>query len=291
MELAPRLVQSVFGRRSESSTALMMRRLEAPRPLGSLPSGNPTFVASTTSSRTSSALPGRLVRSPRDGVVATSDRDCAAKGSGRRGGRASWWRQSAATMMVSPTQLSVLRMIPIAKKVARAGNGQLAVFRLLNSRRGWDAHHTPVRDAEWALEQVAERLGASMPVCLIGHSLGGRAALLAAGHKQVRSAVALAPWVLATDNPRGLDDQRLLIIHGSDDRIASPQRSAALAQELRDRGVHVATSLCPAASTRCCDTTTNSATKPLALSPGTSWRATDRSIMLDALVIAAVRTG
>ena len=144
-----------------------------------------------------------------------------------------------ATMMVSPTQLSVLRMIPIAKKVARAGKGQLADFRLLNSRRGWDAHHTPVQDVEWALEQVAERLGASMPVCLIGHSLGGRAALLAAGHKQVRSAVALAPWVLATDNPRGLDAQRLLIVHGSDDRIASPHRSAALAQGLRDRGVHV----------------------------------------------------
>ena len=39
-------------------------------------------------------------------------------------------------MMVSPTQLSVLRMIPIARSIARAGRGRLAVFRLLNSRRG-----------------------------------------------------------------------------------------------------------------------------------------------------------
>ncbi len=41
---------------------------------------------------------------------------------------------------------------------------RLAVFRLLNSRRGWDTRHTPVHDARWALDQVAERLGAASPV-------------------------------------------------------------------------------------------------------------------------------
>ena len=134
--------------------------------------------------------------------------------------------------MVSPTQLSVLRMIPIAKRIARAGRSRLAVFRLLNSRRGWDAHHTPVHDARWALDRVAERLGAEMPVCLVGHSLGGRAALLTADQPEVRSAVALAPWVLPTDTP-ALNGQRILIVHGSGDRIASPQRSAAMAERLR----------------------------------------------------------
>src|SRR4051812_22382958 len=72
-------------------------------------------------------------------------------------------------MMVSPTQLSVLRMVPIAKRVARAGRGRLATYRLLNSYRGWDTHHTPVSDARWALEQVQERYG-DVPVCLVGHS-------------------------------------------------------------------------------------------------------------------------
>ena len=42
-------------------------------------------------------------------------------------------------MMVSPTQLSVLRMIPIATRIVHAGHGRLAVFRLLNSVRGWDS--------------------------------------------------------------------------------------------------------------------------------------------------------
>ena len=62
-------------------------------------------------------------------------------------------------MMVSPTQLSVLRMIPIAHQVAKAGGGQLAVFRLLNTKRGWDATTTPVQDVRWALDQVTERFG------------------------------------------------------------------------------------------------------------------------------------
>ena len=139
-------------------------------------------------------------------------------------------------MMVSPAQLSVLRMIPIARRIARAGRGRLAVFRLLNSRRGWDTHHTPVRDVAWALERVGELLDPSLPVCLVGHSLGGRAALMAAGAPQVRGAVALAPWVLPTDDPPELDGGPLLIVHGDGDRVASPQRSAALAERLRRRG-------------------------------------------------------
>ncbi len=102
--------------------------------------------------------------------------------------------------MVSPTQLSVLRMIPVAHRIARAGAGRLAVFRLLNSYRGWDASHTPLDDVAWALGQVRERFG-HLPACLVGHSLGGRAALLAGGAEEVRSVVALNPWVYPTDAP------------------------------------------------------------------------------------------
>lgn len=131
--------------------------------------------------------------------------------------------------MVSPTQLSVLRMIPIAWRIAAAGRRRLAVFRLLNARRGWDAEHTPVGDVRWALAGIAERLG-ELPVCLVGHSLGGRAALLAAG--AARSVVALAPWVYPSDVAPGLDGRRILIVHGTRDRVASPERSAALARRL-----------------------------------------------------------
>jgi pimeloyl-ACP methyl ester carboxylesterase len=137
-----------------------------------------------------------------------------------------------ASMRVSPTQLSVVRMIPIAKRAARAGRGRLAVYRLLNSQRGWDTEHTPVDDAHWALREIAERLGGPVPTCLIGHSLGGRAALLAADRDPVRSAVALNPWVYPTDVPRAVGDRRFLVVHGSEDRVARPERSAAVARAL-----------------------------------------------------------
>lgn len=140
---------------------------------------------------------------------------------------------------VSPTQLSVLRMIPIAAQIARAGRGRLAVYRLLNSSRGWNDAHTPVDDVSWALDETTHRLGTRLPTCLVGHSLGGRAALLSAGHQQVRSVVALAPWVYPTDVPAGISGKDILIVHGSDDRIASPDRSAALATQLRRAGASV----------------------------------------------------
>lgn len=138
-------------------------------------------------------------------------------------------------MRASPTQLSVLRMIPIAGRIAREGEGELAVFRLLNSRRGWETKHTPVHDVRWALDQIPEILRGSLPVCLVGHSLGGRAALLAAGAPSVAGAVALAPWVLPSDDPHGVEGKPLLIVHGSEDRIASPARAAALAARLEQR--------------------------------------------------------
>lgn len=133
---------------------------------------------------------------------------------------------------VSPTQLSVLRMIPIAQRLAWAGRGQLAVYRLLNSVRGWHSTRTPVTDVRWALAELADRFSADLPVGLVGHSLGGRAALLAGGEGSVRSVVALAPWLYASDVNPALAGRRVLIVHGDQDRIASPDKAAAVARAL-----------------------------------------------------------
>jgi pimeloyl-ACP methyl ester carboxylesterase len=137
--------------------------------------------------------------------------------------------------MVSPTQISVLRVVPIARRIARASKRRLAVFRLINSRRGWDTSHTPAQDARWALDRIRDVLGGELPTCLVGHSLGGRAALLCADRPEVRGVVALAPWVQATDIPTGEVDASVLIVHGSRDRVALPERSAALARSLGSR--------------------------------------------------------
>ena len=134
-------------------------------------------------------------------------------------------------MAVSPAQLSVLRMIPVARHIGRAGRGQLAVFRLLNSFRGWDTSHSPVQDVRWALREIASRFGGRIPTCLVGHSLGGRAALLAADQPGVVSIIAMAPWVYPGE-PAPVHGRRVLIMHGTNDRIASPQDSATLARAL-----------------------------------------------------------
>jgi alpha-beta hydrolase superfamily lysophospholipase len=134
---------------------------------------------------------------------------------------------------VSPAQLSVIRMVPVARRIAAAGRGRLAVYRLLNSARGWDGPATPVDDVRWALAQVEASLG-TLPVGLVGHSLGGRAALLAGESDGVRSVVALNPWVYPHDDA-DLSGRRVLIVHGTDDRVALPTRARQVAHNLAKR--------------------------------------------------------
>lgn len=135
-------------------------------------------------------------------------------------------------MRVSPAQLSVLRMIPVASRVVRLSGRRLAVLRLLNSSRGWDTAHTPLQDVDWALGEIRRRFGPDSRFCLVGHSLGGRAALLAAGRPGVNGVVALAPWVYPSDVPARVRETPVVIIHGDADRIASPERSRQVAQAL-----------------------------------------------------------
>lgn len=145
-------------------------------------------------------------------------------GGGRRG-----------ATMVRPTQLSVLRMIPIAWRIARRGRGRLAVFRLLNSTRGWNAEHTPVDDARWAVEQVVARFGADTPIALVGHSLGGRAALLTAVHAPVDAVVALNPYLHRQDRYADLSTTAVLVVHGTADRVASLATAEEVVTGLRRR--------------------------------------------------------
>jgi len=133
---------------------------------------------------------------------------------------------------VSPAQLSVLRMVPVARRIARAGRGRMAVLRVLNTHRGWDTSHTPIDDVVWALAQVHERYG-DVPVALVGHSLGGRAALLAGSLPGVRGVVALNPWVYPTDRA-DLSGRAVLVLHGTEDRVADPGRARAVADVLAE---------------------------------------------------------
>jgi hypothetical protein len=140
------------------------------------------------------------------------------------------------TVAVSPTQLSVLRMVPVARRVARAGRDGLAVLRLLNAVRGFGAD--PLTNVRWALEQVRARYP-DRPVGLVGHSLGGSVALAAGDQDGVEAVVALAPWVGGTESTQHGKGTRTLIVHGSADRVTSCPASQSFAARARAAGAHL----------------------------------------------------
>ena len=139
---------------------------------------------------------------------------------------------------------AVLRMLPFGRSVARAGNGRIVVATLRYSVRGWNGElESPLPDARWALDQLAQRLG-NLPVGLIGHSMGGRVALRMADHVRrhpggVSSVAALAPWLPPGESVPSLDHQRLLFAHGTADRITDPSHTFALAESLAAKGLDV----------------------------------------------------
>jgi pimeloyl-ACP methyl ester carboxylesterase len=134
---------------------------------------------------------------------------------------------------VNARQLAVVRVALLAgalhRRVAEHG---IAVWNLRFGVRGWNgAEASPVADVFWALEQI--RLHAGLPVVLVGHSMGGRAALRAAGDPSVRGVVALAPWLPEGEPIRQLADRSLVILHGDADRITDPEASARYAESVR----------------------------------------------------------
>lgn len=134
-----------------------------------------------------------------------------------------------------PHHLAVLRMLPFATALRRAGRAEgLAVARLRYARRGWNGdEQSPVTDTLWALDDLARRFP-GVPVALVGHSMGGRTALHVAGHPSVRAVVALAPWIEDGDPVAQLAGRRVLIAHGTEDPTTSPDASAAYARRAGD---------------------------------------------------------
>ena len=139
---------------------------------------------------------------------------------------------------------ALVRMVPFGRSVVRAGKGRVASVTLRYSVRGWNGDlESPLPDAHWALDQKAKRFG-DLPVGLIGHSMGGRVALRVAHHlggssSRVKSVAALAPWLPPGELIESLDHQRLLLAHGTADRITDPSQTFALAETLAADGTDV----------------------------------------------------
>jgi len=105
--------------------------------------------------------------------------------------------------------------------------------------RGWNADSdigsrepSPVPDARWALDRIAEE-HPGVPVVLLGHSMGARTAVHVADHRSVAGVVALAPWLERTDPVRMLAGRHLIAGHGRRDRITSAAMTRAFVDQAR----------------------------------------------------------
>jgi pimeloyl-ACP methyl ester carboxylesterase len=124
---------------------------------------------------------------------------------------------------VEPRQLTVRRMQPFVRAISSRG-GDLAVGQLRYRYRGWNDAADPVADVEFALAAIGDKYG-PVPVVLVGHSMGGRAALRVAGQPRVRGVVALAPWLPDTEPVDQLAGRDLVVLHGARDLTTSPRAS------------------------------------------------------------------
>lgn len=138
------------------------------------------------------------------------------------------------------------RMRPFEQAISRATRRYgVVTARVRYRHRGWNGERgDAARDAEQALAEIARRAG-PVPVILVGHSMGGRAALRAAGHPSVRAVVGLAPWCPPEDPVEQLRGRRLVLLHGESDRTTDPRASADFARRARAAGAEACTLLLP----------------------------------------------
>ena len=140
---------------------------------------------------------------------------------------------------VRPWQGAVLRMRPFAGAVAEAGEGLISVASIRYAVRGWNGDQaSPLADTRLALEQIVAR-HPGVPIGLLGHSMGGRAALHLADDERVTAIAALAPWVEPHDRARSHRGLSVLFMHGTLDRMTSPRASRAMADAMTELGADV----------------------------------------------------
>ncbi|MFF8474607.1 alpha/beta fold hydrolase [Streptomyces sp. NPDC015414] len=143
-----------------------------------------------------------------------------------------------------PWHPAALRMRPFHRAI-RAGlpHEDVLLARVRYRLRGWNgAHADPVPDTLEALDGLAGLAG-PVPTVLVGHSMGGRAVLHAAGHPHVRAVVALAPWWPPGEPVRQVTGRHLVVLHGELDRVTSPADSAACVDRARGTAARAAMAL------------------------------------------------
>lgn len=142
--------------------------------------------------------------------------------------------QASSTAPTSALQPAVLRMVPVAAAIRNALRGSgVVVQRPRFTVRGWNGPQaSPVADLNRTLDDIAATCG-PVPVVLVGHSMGARAAVRAAGHPAVTAVAGLAPWLPPGEPVAQLAGRRVMLAHGAADTITSPAETWALAERAR----------------------------------------------------------
>ncbi|MFD2090863.1 alpha/beta fold hydrolase [Blastococcus deserti] len=137
--------------------------------------------------------------------------------------------------------LSLVRMRAVEQFVsAAAAGGGLSTYLLRYRVAGWngpaaDAH----ADVRWSLDRLRAEHG-TVPIILVGHSMGGRAVLRAGGEPQVTAVCALAPWTPSGEPVDHLRGRTVAILHGRGDRWVPAALSADFARRAQHAGARVA---------------------------------------------------
>jgi thioesterase domain-containing protein len=127
----------------------------------------------------------------------------------------------------------VLRMRPFGRAIRRR-DSDIDVAFLRFRVQGWNgASADPVADVAFAIDRISGR-HPNLPIVLVGHSMGGRAAIRSAGDARVCGVVALAPWLPSGEPTAQLAGRDLVLIHGTADDRTSPRGSAQFADAARD---------------------------------------------------------
>jgi predicted esterase len=139
----------------------------------------------------------------------------------------------------APPQLNLpgARMRLFLPSLARASAGHgVLLCRVRYRCRGWNGEREDAaRDARWALHELARTVG-ELPTVVVGHSMGGRAALRVGGASGVRGVVALAPWCPEGEPVRQLSGRRAVLVHGDRDRVTDPAASRRFVHRARKAG-------------------------------------------------------
>ncbi|MFG2621887.1 alpha/beta fold hydrolase [Streptomyces sp. NPDC048507] len=144
-----------------------------------------------------------------------------------------------ADAMERPPRLNMpaLRMRPFAGALVRETfDDDVLIAHVRYRHRGWNgAHAHPVADVQQALEELRALTG-PVPVVLLGHSMGGRAALRAAADPLVEGVVALAPWWPDTEPTGHLRGRAVIALHDEADRVTSAADTWACLTRARESG-------------------------------------------------------